>query len=278
VSIVVPALNEERLIGACLVSLAQQDYPGPLDVIVVDNCSTDATAEAARELGARVVAEDRRGVCNARQRGTEAAIGEIVISTDADTIFSRDWVSRIVAAFERGGDAVVGVCGACRFVDAPFWARPYTAVLFGFVALYYRLTGRVCYATATNIAFRRTAWHGYDVDLTQGADELGLLRSLRTSGQLHFERGNETFTSSRRLYRGFAYSLFVTCLWYYLLAYNVNRIAGRQVVGNAPVLRPDERESRNTRRMVRATVVVAAAVICLAFFSHGPVDLDVDPA
>jgi glycosyltransferase involved in cell wall biosynthesis len=69
VSIVVPALNEARLIGGCLDSLAQQDYPGRLDVIVVDNGSTDATADVARDRGARVFVERRRGVCHARHRG-----------------------------------------------------------------------------------------------------------------------------------------------------------------------------------------------------------------
>jgi glycosyltransferase involved in cell wall biosynthesis len=275
VSIVVPALNEARLIGDCLDSLAQQDYPGPLDVIVVDNGSTDATAEVARDLGARVFVEDRRGVCYARQLGTAAAGGDIVVSTDADTVFARDWVSRIVAAFARGGDGLVAVCGPCRYVDAPFWVRPYNAALFGVVTLYYRLTGRVCYATATNIAFRRTAWHGYQVELSQGADELGLLHSLRTSGRVHFEQGNATFTSSRRLYRGLLYSLFVTCLWYYLIAYNVNRIAGRRVVGNAPVLRPDDRPARRTRRILRAMVTVAAIVVGLAVFRIVRADVDV---
>ena len=50
------------------------------------------------------------------------------------------------------------------------------------VDLIYRLTGRVWYVTATNLAFCRERWPGYDVRLTQGGDELDLLRKLRRSG------------------------------------------------------------------------------------------------
>jgi hypothetical protein len=71
------------------------------------------------------------------------------------------------------------------------------------------------------------------------------------------------------------YSLFVTCLWYYLIAYNVNRIAGRRVVGNAPVLRPDDRPARRTRRILRAMVTVAAIVVGLAVFRIVRADVDV---
>src|ERR1700710_761412 len=71
-SVVIPAYNEEANIAACLSSLAEQDYPGELEVIVVDNASTDATARIAREHGARVITEPERGVCQARQSGTSA--------------------------------------------------------------------------------------------------------------------------------------------------------------------------------------------------------------
>jgi hypothetical protein len=71
--------------------------------------------------------------------------------------------------------------------------------------------------TATNIAFRRTHWTGYDVRLTRGGDELDLLRRLRRQGRVVYDHGNPTFTSSRRLTRGVLYGFFVTLLVYYLL-------------------------------------------------------------
>src|SRR5262245_63625644 len=84
-SIVVPCLNEAAYLPATLRSLQNQTYPGPYEIIVVDNNCTDATADIADAFGVRVVTEPTAGVCWARQRGTAASRGDIVISTDADT-------------------------------------------------------------------------------------------------------------------------------------------------------------------------------------------------
>jgi glycosyltransferase involved in cell wall biosynthesis len=235
-SVVIPAYNEARFLGGCLDSLQAQDFPGPYEVIVVDNNSTDGTGDLARSRGATVVHEPVAGVCPARQCGTTAARGEIVVSTDADTAFSPGWLSRIDQAF-REDPGLVAVAGPCRFVDPPWWGRVYTGVLFGVVSLVARMTGRILYVTATNIAFRKSEWTGYDIEATQGGDELGLLRKLRSRGPVAFVRSNPTFTSSRRLQRGLAYNIVVTCLYYYVLGYALNRLTGRQVVGMAPAFR-----------------------------------------
>jgi glycosyltransferase involved in cell wall biosynthesis len=232
-SVVIPAYNEAALLPACLRSLAAQDFAGSVEVIVVDNNSSDDTAAIARTMGATVVREPHPGVCRARQRGTLATRGDIVISTDADTTFDQGWLSRIEAAF-RADPRRVAVAGPCRFAEAPWWGRAYGALLFGIVACIHRLTGRVMYASATNIAFRRDSWPGYDTRATQGGDELDLLRRLRARGRVDFDAGNPTSTSSRRLRRGLLYNLLVTCAYYYLAGYLVNRLCGRTVIGTAP--------------------------------------------
>ena len=80
-SVVIPCYNEELYIADALKSLQKQDFTGDYEVIVVDNNSTDNTATLAKKHGAKVVHEKRPGICWARQAGTEAARGEIVIST-----------------------------------------------------------------------------------------------------------------------------------------------------------------------------------------------------
>jgi glycosyltransferase involved in cell wall biosynthesis len=235
-SIVIPCFNEAGYLTDALLSLQKQDFDGASEVIVVDNSCTDETADIARDLGARVVVEPVPGVCNARQRGTEAARGEIVVSADADTVYDRDWLSRIDARF-RGDGRIVAVVGSCRYKDGPRWGRLYGRMLFGLVNGAYRLTGRAVYASATNIAFRREAWTGYDTSLTQGGDEFDQLRRLRKKGRVVYDHGNPTFTSGRRFTRGLAYNLFVTLPVHYLLTYAVNRIAGRRVLGSAPAFR-----------------------------------------
>jgi glycosyltransferase involved in cell wall biosynthesis len=235
-SIVIPCLNEAGYLTDALLSLRKQDFDGDYEVIVVDNNCTDETASIARALGARVVVEPVAGVCNARQRGTEAARGEIVVSADADTVYARDWLSRIDARF-RADESVVAVVGPCRYADGPRWGRVYARGLFGAVNGVYRLSGRAVYASATNIAFRRDAWTEYDTSMTQGGDELDQLRRLRRQGRVVYDHANPTFTSGRRFTRGLAYNVFVTLPVHYLLTYAVNRMTGRRVLGSAPAVR-----------------------------------------
>jgi glycosyltransferase involved in cell wall biosynthesis len=235
-SVVIPAFNEQAYLGACLASLAAQDYPGTFEVIVVDNNSTDDTPVIAAAAGVTIVVEPERGVCQARQRGTEAAHGEIIISTDADTTFTPGWLSGIDAAFARHPGAVA-VAGPCHFAGAPRWGNLYSTLLFGTVNLVKRVTGRVVYVSATNIAFRSSAWTGYDTRLTQGGDELDLLRRLQAAGEVVFDITNPTRTSSRRLDEGLLYNVAVTFLYYYLLGYALNRTFRRPVLGTAPPFR-----------------------------------------
>ncbi len=270
-SVVIPAFNEEELLGSCLDSLLGQDFAGPYEVIVVDNNSTDGTASLARARGATVVQESRPGVCWARQCGTAQSSGEIVISTDADTVFRSDWLTRIDRAF-RVAPERVAVAGPCHFVDAPWWGRIYAWVLFRLVALIARLTGRVTYITATNIAFRKDAWPGYDTRVTQGGDELDLLRRLRPLGPVAFDLDNPVFTSARRMHRGFAYNVVVTFFFYYLLGYGLNRLTARTVVGMAPAVRDSARGAgvgrvgpgRGGRGRVMPRLVSAAALVAVA--------------
>src|SRR5438093_4194 len=117
VSIVIPAHNEEALLPDCLRALAAQDYDGALEIIVVDNASTDRTAEVARFLGASVVPEPRRDYCLALIRGFAAATGSIIAMTDADTVVPPDWVSRLVEEYRRRPD-VVAIGGDVVFTGA----------------------------------------------------------------------------------------------------------------------------------------------------------------
>jgi glycosyltransferase involved in cell wall biosynthesis len=264
-SIVIPCYNEARYVADAVNSLRGQTFAGSYEIIVVDNNCTDETADIARELGARVVCEKNRGVCWARQKGTEESAGEIVISADADTTYAPDWLAKIDRSF--GTDVrIVAVSGPCRYVGGPLWGRVYARILFGGVHLVYRMTGRTLYVTATNIAFRKKHWSGYNVNLTQGGDELNLLRDLRGEGRVVYDHTNPTYTSSRRLTRGVLYSFFVTLLVYYLLAYLLNRLFKRRMIGTAPAYRNDR--SPLLRRLQAAGLVVLSVFLLLLPFTQ----------
>jgi glycosyltransferase involved in cell wall biosynthesis len=235
-SIVIPCYNEADFISNTLISLKNQETTAKYEVIVVDNNSDDETAEIAKKYGARVIAEVQPGVCAARQAGTLAAEGEIIISTDADTIFSPTWLKTIDNDFNKNKQ-LVAVGGPCRYFDGPWWGKVYTHFLFGSSYAYSLIIGHPFYMTATNIAFKKSAWHGYDLTMMQGGDEVDLLHRLRQRGKVGFNNSNPTYTSGRRLSKGLAYNLFVTFLFYYLGAYYIDRIMGRNIIGSAPAFR-----------------------------------------
>ena len=255
-SVVIPAYNEEAYLPATLDSLQRQQVPGGFEIIVVDNASTDRTAEVAARLGARVVWEERTGVCAARQRGTEEARGSIVVSTDADTVHPAGWLARLAARFDA--DDVVAVAGPCRYTDPPWWARVFPTGWFATIAALHALTGHVPYITATNVAFRREGFAGYDTRLTQGGDEVDLLRRLRRQGRVVWDAGNPVLTSSRRMDQGLLHTLVVSYGYHYALNLALNRLRPDRRMAVAPVIRREQAAaSRRLRWRWRAAFLVA---------------------
>lgn len=108
-SVIIPALNEERFIGETLhkLNLAVQALDGSLpsgvQIIVVDNDSTDQTAEVARRAGAVVVSEPVRNIARARNAGAQEATGEILVFLDADTLVPPTVLSRIASVMSDSG-------------------------------------------------------------------------------------------------------------------------------------------------------------------------------
>ncbi|RSZ63912.1 glycosyltransferase [Corynebacterium hylobatis] len=118
VSVVIPCLNDAVLLRRCLDSLRAQQVPAD-EIIVVDNGSTDDSAEVARRGGARVVTEPRRGITWATLAGFEAATGDILVRIDADILAPEDYIARLHRAWDAAevspGRRVIGVTGTAHF-------------------------------------------------------------------------------------------------------------------------------------------------------------------
>lgn len=110
VSLVIPVYNEESHLAACLEAIARQTVK-PYEVIVVDNNSTDQTvAIAHRYPFVKVLHEGRQGVVFARDRGFDAAQGDIIGRTDGDSILAPDWVAEVQRVFTGATvDAASGI-------------------------------------------------------------------------------------------------------------------------------------------------------------------------
>lgn len=116
VSVIVPAYNAAATIAACVESLSKQTVR-PLEVIVVDDASTDRTAAIAARCGVRVIRlEKNSGPGVARNAGALQAKGEILAFTDSDCVAPPDWLERIAAAVDAPGvvAATGGYAGPVR--------------------------------------------------------------------------------------------------------------------------------------------------------------------
>jgi glycosyltransferase involved in cell wall biosynthesis len=111
ITVVIAAFNEEKDLPKCLTAITTQNFPkDDYEIIVVDNNSTDKTAEIAKSFGAKVVQETKQGNTFAVKRGMDSATSEIIANTDADTVVFPDWLSTIKKIFED--KKIVGATGS----------------------------------------------------------------------------------------------------------------------------------------------------------------------
>lgn len=154
VSVVVPVLNGETHIGECIRSLLTTEYdPDRREILVVDNGSTDRTAEVIRSFPVRYLHEARRGPSSARNHGILASRGDIVAFTDADCLATRAWLEEIVSGFATPD--VGGVAGEILPFPPRTAAERYAARIRHLSPEKYLSRAIFPFAVTANLAFRR---------------------------------------------------------------------------------------------------------------------------
>lgn len=142
VSVVIPCLNEEENIEACVRSALDAMESAGIDgeVVVADNASEDRSAELATAAGARVVREERRGYGSAYLAGFAAARGTYIVMGDADLTYDFGEIPNFVAELEGGADLVMGNRMDNIQPGAMPWLHRYVGnpVLSGFLNVLYR--------------------------------------------------------------------------------------------------------------------------------------------
>ncbi len=109
VSVIIPAYNCEKTIAETLRAVLKQDYSGEIEIIVVDDGSTDKTAEIVKSFPrSKYIRQDNAGPAKARNRGFKEAKGEVGFFTDSDCIPGEDWIKKAIVHL---GDPSVGVVG-----------------------------------------------------------------------------------------------------------------------------------------------------------------------
>lgn len=172
-SVIVPAYNAEKTLGACLEALLQQSVNcDKYEIIVVDDGSTDRTIEVANGYSARVLGQNHLGPACARNLGAKVAIGDFLLFTDADCIPTFNWIEEIVRPLEND-PLVAGVKGSYRTFQANLIAR---VAQVEFEEKYARLRRQKCidFVDTGSAAFRKeTFWEmgGFDPGFPSASNE-----------------------------------------------------------------------------------------------------------
>jgi len=210
VSLIVPAYNEEFLLPATLRALTAGIRTLGLDaeVLVVDDGSTDRTAEIARDSGARVVAVNLRHIAGARNAGGRAATGEVLIFVDADTIVPLEILRDAVRAIEAG--AVGGGAGVRYRPGEVRWAAVVTAIIIWVMRRTKWAAG--CFVFVRRDVFDRVG--GFD-ERYFASEEIHFSRAVKKHGRFVMLRG-DVVTSGRKarfFSAGSVFRQFLVMLW-----------------------------------------------------------------
>jgi glycosyltransferase involved in cell wall biosynthesis len=218
VSVIIPAYNEEKLIGACLESLVLQNTKVPFQVVIADNKSTDKTLNVVekykKKLSIKIIKEAKKGRGAARFAGFKAADGEILLSTDADTIVPPNWIEDTVSLLIK--ENVVAIAGMGKLKGADFL----TELLYVISEAVFVTFARLCYGYPFFVGFNFAVYNkvyknsgGLNPDLNVNED-IDLAMKVSKIGKIVYSTSNPVTISARRFEKGFFHAI-----WSYLTVF-----------------------------------------------------------
>lgn len=106
-SVIIPAYQAEKYIDQAVASVRSQEWPGEVQILVIDDGSADHTAAVAQDLGVQVLKKEQGGAASARNAGLRAAVGDWVLLLDADDVLTDGAVAAMRAALADSDAEVV---------------------------------------------------------------------------------------------------------------------------------------------------------------------------
>lgn len=177
VSVIIPVRNRPKDIGDCLQSIRHLCYPQEkIEVIVVDDASTDDTAAVVRSFGVKLICNDRcKGPGACRNMGARNASGEILVFLDSDCTASPDWFTDIVPFFRLPGiDAIGGfVAGYFRTAALDRYEDAFSSLNMGKRMLFAGTDPSMFYVPTCNLFVRREVFQemkGFRPEMQVGED------------------------------------------------------------------------------------------------------------
>jgi cellulose synthase/poly-beta-1,6-N-acetylglucosamine synthase-like glycosyltransferase len=242
--VIVPVRDGEPTIADCLDAILATDFPAERrEILVVDNGSSDGTADLIQSRPVRYLREPRRGVSNARNHGIAESTGEILVFVDADCLVEPQWLTELVRPFE---DPEIGsVAGDLQHVAPTTAAERQSARLLGNWQRF-AFTSNPAYPITANAAYRRDVIERigtFDPHMTRAQDvELGLRFQERSGRRLAYAEKATARHRNRTTQLGF----FRQQLGW---AYGAGLVGAKfEAMGGDPVNPPRIREISRTAR------------------------------
>lgn len=212
ISIIIPAYNEEKYIAESIKYAKKQQGNFNIEIIVVNNASTDKTKQIAESLGVLVIDEPRKGVGQARKTGTENAKGEYILHIDADTHLPEDYLQQVYSSFQKDSELVC-LGGQFFFYDSRFLNFLNFLIFYPLSVLVFLVSQHRVGPLGNNMTFKKTIYQrtpGFDSSLKYGEDG-DLTIKLSKFGKIKLDTKLKCLTSSRR------FKLFSKNFWIYVL-------------------------------------------------------------
>ena len=208
ISFVIPAYNEEKRLPQCLASVERELARTPCDaeVIVVNNASTDNTADVARSHAwVHVVDEPHKGLVRARHAGFLASTGELIANVDSDTMLPEGWLEKVLMEFERdenlaalsGPHIYHDLSPFQRFLTHAFYIGGYLFHLFN-----HHVLGKGAMLQGGNFIVRRTHLEqigGFDTSIEFYGEDTDIARRISKVGKVKWTFALPIYASGRRL-------------------------------------------------------------------------------
>jgi glycosyltransferase involved in cell wall biosynthesis len=200
ISLIIPAYNEESYLPACLDAVMANVGDKAMEVIVIDNNSTDGTrAVVERYPSVRYVFEAEKGITRARQRGFLSATGDILAYVDADTHPPAGWIEQIWEQYAKN-DELACLSGPYSFYDLSGLRNAVSAGWFIAARPLYGITGYML--VGGNFAIRRDVLEkmgGFDATIEFYGEDVDIAKRAQKHGKVLFSPRFVMPTSGRRM-------------------------------------------------------------------------------
>jgi len=208
-SLIIPAYNEGAVLPKTLANTIKRvGVQGrEVEIVLVNNASTDRTGEIARSFAqVKVVDEPRKGLVRARQTGFINSTGDLIANIDADSLIPEGWIEKIFQEFEKN-PKLVALSGPYIYYDLPSWfnrlSRVYYALGLWSSYLTFHSARRGAMLQGGNFILRRSALEqigGYHFDQFDFyGEETDVAMRICEVGKIKFAFSLSMVTSGRRL-------------------------------------------------------------------------------